>query len=467
MRDAETRRNAIQALVAAAVNFGTAFPEEASMARIQLVTGSLLMALEDFCVDNRGDVGSWVRIAAVDGVVSWFRFLSTLSSESGTFVLPTITCTRVIGSLIRLLTGRLDRVRLLAAKALNQIWSLSILERVVPHFSEMAPLFGDAETGILSLTPDTMITRCGLLLKLIEYQQYALEGWCTCTDQVNGFQRSSIAVKTLVEAISNLLQEPETRVCSIKLLLELIRLMQRRDAPNRSFDPAPNRMETPAVVTAARLLEGIAPDSWPKDVVSVPKALLDPKPPLVQDTSSTPPEDAWKWVVEPGTCFCDRIVWNENCESTTIDDVLTRLGRMVTTKLMAKDFGLVVQSTHILCALALAHVSYRKEALLSALYCLTDHPWPRLRKLTADQLYLHLIGLDQTDEICQISDIIITTAWIGPFEESSQQRADLYRLFGLDLPERVVVTSAANEQPQLDNDTTYADLVNDIARGLL
>ncbi len=74
-RDAETRRNAVEGLVDVVRTVGLAVygASGVSLEQTREVFAALIKATEDYSTDSRGDVGSWVRRAAVDGLL---RFVS-------------------------------------------------------------------------------------------------------------------------------------------------------------------------------------------------------------------------------------------------------------------------------------------------------------------------------------------------------------------------------------------------------
>ena len=65
--DAETRRNALWALVEMTQTLGV---EGMIQAQLEKVLGLLLRATEDYATDKRGDIGSWVRMAALQGLAA-------------------------------------------------------------------------------------------------------------------------------------------------------------------------------------------------------------------------------------------------------------------------------------------------------------------------------------------------------------------------------------------------------------
>eukprot|EP01065_Artemidia_motanka_P003693 TRINITY_DN11750_c0_g1_i3.p1 TRINITY_DN11750_c0_g1~~TRINITY_DN11750_c0_g1_i3.p1 ORF type:complete len:947 (+),score=310.58 TRINITY_DN11750_c0_g1_i3:949-3789(+) len=126
-RDAETRRNACRALVEAACREPAERPGD--------VLDALEQASVDYSTDSRGDVGSLVRVAAIE---SMCEFADALAKRGA---LQSEQLLRVFKSLLRQFTERLDRVRACAGRLLHRCTS--------------AFLAGDAELepGVRCLRP--------------------------------------------------------------------------------------------------------------------------------------------------------------------------------------------------------------------------------------------------------------------------------------------------------------------------
>lgn len=69
-RDAETRRNSVKSIIEIVQEIG--FGCEQVSARRDKIFSSFLTCANDYAIDNRGDVGSWVREAAVK---TMYRFV--------------------------------------------------------------------------------------------------------------------------------------------------------------------------------------------------------------------------------------------------------------------------------------------------------------------------------------------------------------------------------------------------------
>lgn len=142
--DAETRRNALLSLsrVCKTVGMGPRgnksrgldvcpFPTVAFTAEmVGKVYESFLLALEDYNVDRRGDVGSWSRVAAMSGLECLTYAVSRCMSserikndtETGNISwLDESICIRVIGGLLKQLSEKLDSVRSHAGGCLSRM----------------------------------------------------------------------------------------------------------------------------------------------------------------------------------------------------------------------------------------------------------------------------------------------------------------------------------------------------------
>lgn len=79
------------------------------------------MCLDDYTVDSRGDVGSWIRMAACESLVQIFPYVKEDVKVT-------------IGKLLRLSVERMDRVRSVAGRTLCTIIRQSEVESVLKEF---------------------------------------------------------------------------------------------------------------------------------------------------------------------------------------------------------------------------------------------------------------------------------------------------------------------------------------------
>ena len=76
--DAETRRQAVKSLIRAVTTLG---PKNIDLERLQKVLETLYKALDDYALDRRGDVGSWVREESMKALTQLVQLMVELSQD--------------------------------------------------------------------------------------------------------------------------------------------------------------------------------------------------------------------------------------------------------------------------------------------------------------------------------------------------------------------------------------------------
>lgn len=133
MRDAETRVNAVRSLAAVVCTLGVApTPTNAPApaptaapagllpadAAVEAVVSALLSSLDDYCTDNRGDVGSWVREAALRALPEvTLRVAAADAAALGAGALPR----KIAGAALKQAAEKIDRMRDAAARSLGRM----------------------------------------------------------------------------------------------------------------------------------------------------------------------------------------------------------------------------------------------------------------------------------------------------------------------------------------------------------
>lgn len=162
-KDAEARVNAIKGLVSVcetltkARKFSTT--EEDTSLYLMLkheVMQTLFRALTDYSVDNRGDVGSWVREAAMDalerctyilcerqslgfpentdGSDSLLKLPSHGNVNHDTALFDESVATTLVGGLVKQAVEKMDKIRVAATKVLQRIlFKKDIFVPCIPH----------------------------------------------------------------------------------------------------------------------------------------------------------------------------------------------------------------------------------------------------------------------------------------------------------------------------------------------
>jgi len=143
--DAETRRNALLSL-ARIMNAVGSFRRESEKfpvaaldsETIAYVFETFLFALDDYKTDRRGDVGSWCRMVAMDGIVS----LVSIAAATDTDLYNTALPTRIIAVLLKQLSEKLDTIRQKAGESLQLILLNNgvIISERIPFKAELTSL---------------------------------------------------------------------------------------------------------------------------------------------------------------------------------------------------------------------------------------------------------------------------------------------------------------------------------------
>jgi len=127
VRDVETRVNAIRAIphvVSGMDERGTEREREREIVMVRQAFDALLVALEDYSTDNRGDVGSWAReAAAVAGVELLFSIASNRPDLLAQ--IKTSSAPNFLAKVARLTVERIGRVREAAGRCLRRLFENS------------------------------------------------------------------------------------------------------------------------------------------------------------------------------------------------------------------------------------------------------------------------------------------------------------------------------------------------------
>ncbi|KAG1885037.1 TBCD protein [Suillus subluteus] len=186
MSSIEARRNCFQALPKIMANVLPRLTEYLIAESMCGVIDALDSGLDDYTMDERGDVGSWVRMACIQGLASIFEDLFRISGSIPEFAsyLPAQRYHSVIARILRQGVERLDNVRQIAGHCLLQLFRIPLPS--VPHQEEwrikgsqlMMKLFlDDASDAITSWSVgEWLFPKAVELLRVQEYRQPLLTG---------------------------------------------------------------------------------------------------------------------------------------------------------------------------------------------------------------------------------------------------------------------------------------------------
>jgi hypothetical protein len=139
-KDAETRRNALASLARICETVGvyrkskdTECIVNVSTKQVSHVFKAFFLSLDDYHMERRGDVGSWSRIKAMEGLAS-LAIHTTQDLQRRDDYFDKETCSRMIGGFLKQLSEKLDAVRAHAGECLLRILTHS--DPPVPHIPQ-------------------------------------------------------------------------------------------------------------------------------------------------------------------------------------------------------------------------------------------------------------------------------------------------------------------------------------------
>ncbi|BGP20093.1 hypothetical protein JCM10213v2_008228 [Rhodosporidiobolus nylandii] len=218
----EARRNGVEALAEIVQKHSSS---SAMTPPLPSALSALQLVFSDYTTDQRGDVGSWVRMSTLR---AWSTLLPALSSASQQLV------DAVVASMMKQAVERLDNVREVAGKALMQLWQaerevegLKLLrEREVWEgiASEERQSWRDASWASERLLP---------LLSVSEYREQLLEGAVLAASQYS----TSTPFLDFALTLPALAPTHSDSLTLLDLLTALHALAKRNFASNRIFVP--------------------------------------------------------------------------------------------------------------------------------------------------------------------------------------------------------------------------------------
>lgn len=437
-RDAESRVNAVKALVSVCetltqeIEHSSFFSSEDTVSFLLFVKNevmqSLFKALDDYSVDNRGDVGSWVREAAIFGIEKCTYILCRRSSlvsisqlqESKSIpewqnednipddevqsYFDASLSTTLVGGLVKQAVEKMDKIRELAAKVLQRI----LYSNTVPvpfiacqeKLKDIIPEKADSEWG----EPAFLYPRFIQLLQLSCYSKYVISGLVI---SIGGLQDS--LRKVSLSALLDYLQGKEAKDGELSLASDILWVLQNYKRCDRVTVPTLKTIE-----------------------------ILFSKKVFLNMEAYTP-------------IFCAGI----------LDSITVELKG-------SKDFSKLYSGIAILGYIASLSDLINKRAFTHLLTFLS-HRYPKIRKATAEQVYLVLLqngSLVADINLEKALDIISETCWEGDFDEVKRKKLELCDMADVEAGQLPKATSEQNNTVQrretLDENASYSSLVESV-----
>ncbi|KAG9297370.1 hypothetical protein G9A89_009454 [Geosiphon pyriformis] len=431
--DAETRRNAIISLTNIPKTLGSSFKKIFNIGWFRKIMEAFFIGLEDYSTESRGDVGSWVREVSMLGLATFVPFFVSLDEQETTpgerWWDPKLT-NRVFASLLKQSVERIDRIRDCAGKVIIDLLYYK-KKSVSPDSFEAEKKIKDEENWLLDvsgrdllqevlprdeeihwITPSELYPRMIRLLSLPEYRLELLSGLIIAA---GGMTETLVrySSSTLIEYADGLSPFTPTSPSFGKItllefvtsLFQIFRLYERND---RVMLPL---LEVTDLLFEAGILQKVAATSI--------------------DADSSNADDRVFSFQE----LFDRT--RKECQKS-------------------RDIRKISACIRIFCGFVSLGSPYRNKALFQLLGYLV-HPYPKIRRFTAEQLYMTLIAESVDDEIenfdemgnhseamqvseaatnlkMQVEDILTNTNWDEPISNLRLIRDQLYPLLGVPPP---------------------------------
>jgi len=136
MTDVEARRNCITSIQLILIALAPQPSHRLSVDHVTRMYSALISGLEDYTTDERGDVGSWVRIASIQGLTYVSVTLLSLAKSETTYIeyIPANLYQEAIAGILKQGVGRLDNVRQHAGDSI-----LCLLKCPLPTINDSNP----------------------------------------------------------------------------------------------------------------------------------------------------------------------------------------------------------------------------------------------------------------------------------------------------------------------------------------
>uniref|UniRef100_A0A2N9FXF6 Tubulin-folding cofactor D C-terminal domain-containing protein n=1 Tax=Fagus sylvatica TaxID=28930 RepID=A0A2N9FXF6_FAGSY len=492
-RDAEARVHAVKGLISVCETLTQARKDsnihswEDEMSVFLLIKNEVMMslvkALDDYSVDNRGDVGSWVREAAIDGLERCIYILckrdsigSTRRSDGNESVLELPTCDMIknnqmdslfdvnlasilVGGICKQAVEKMDKLREAAAKVLQRIlYNKTIYVPYIPYrekLEKVVPNDADLKWGV----PTFSYPRFVKLLQFDCYSRSVLSGLVISTGGLQDSLRKA-SISALLEFLEAVEPEDlnEKRSRESMLSADIIGVLQQYKRCDRVIVPT---LKTIEILFSKKIFLNMEwkLHNWEVDnLVWIPSKSRGFQVKsyyiVLRGGKSFPWQSIWKEtrVDNYRLVFCAR-----NKESVAHLAVIRELwslllclfgvSRAYTPIFCAgvldslavelkgsKDFSKLYAGISILGYIASVSESINSKAF-SHLLTFLGHRYPKIRKASAEQVYLVLLqngNLVSEDGTEKALEIISETCWEGDIEVAKHQRLELYNMAGLE-----------------------------------
>ncbi|KAI0670789.1 TBCD protein [Trametes maxima] len=375
----EARRNAFLSMPQILGNVSTRLSLSLSADVVSQMTDALLDGLADYTSDERGDVGSWVRIACVKGLASFIETLFARAAAIPNFhdYFPPVKFHDAIGGILKQGVERLDNVRHQAGESFVGVLLLpppAVEKAFLWHIqgeAKMKELFLSDKESISWSDGGMLFPKAVQLLEIERYRGSLLAGIVLSTSTKTDSTQRPVA-SALVEyalrlpIITDALDHYDQRGLARDLLAQAQK------------NTSSNNVVIPVLQTFNVLLEAAVFESLPRDVEGL--------------------------------------------------QVLRSLLSLVTRNVSRLKNPQRINGS-MRCLINLLPLTELQGECISQIPSFLSHQYPRVRADTAEYLYLVLTSKDTGMETDDVEEILLETEWsskdVTALENIAKRCADL------------------------------------------
>ncbi|CAJ0933370.1 unnamed protein product [Ranitomeya imitator] len=226
---AESRRDALKAMSQVCQSVGVDLDGSPSEVlcreNVTLVYDAMLNCMNDYTTDSRGDVGAWVREAAMAGLLDITLLLVRTAPE----LIGEDVCRRMMCSVAQQAAEKIDRFRAHAGSVFLSLLHHDPCVPNIPHREALERIFHRSQTDCLNWNaPSQAFPRITQLLALLTYRYYVLMG---LTVSVGGLTESTVrySAQSLFDYLRSIQSDAQAMDDFSKTLLQVFRDNQRND----------------------------------------------------------------------------------------------------------------------------------------------------------------------------------------------------------------------------------------------
>ncbi|KAL0073909.1 armadillo-type protein [Phycomyces blakesleeanus] len=415
--DAAAKRNAVIGLTNILKGLGDRLKEVISLEEFKLILFTLETCLTDYSIDQRGDVGSWVRVASMECLHYLIPRVAGLDTPGSKYLTKDDTG-RVISALLKQGVERIDRVRASAGVVVNDF-----IDPVSPTSPQMAMEIPGRDVLQKHITRDlswaSASTLYPVMVHILALPMYRFELLTGLISSAGGLTESLVRHSSacLIEYM-NSLPVGQTQVKTTATVKTNVQPQNQNQNQNQDQDHG----QSATIGTSEATLQ---------DISMTLLAIFAKNEKY--DRITLPLLDVIGLLYESGTL--------SKLEDETIHSKILSYTRRETFR--CKNIKKLLSAIKVYVGLILLQNTAVKTKALQQMLSYLVHAFPRIRVEVADQLYTYISLLDEdelTVELQEAEEIITTTDWSGPVTEIKPVRDELYTLF--DIPKPVLKASA-------------------------